>query len=294
MGSSPPPRILILARQPQTGRRWAGWLKDSAADVWLSAGDVPPGIEVDVLVTDLESIGSAADQLGPGADASAVQAPAGAGIISIGPSDLADVRLSEDCTARELSLACTLLAEVARLRQQRAKIAKVHQEISQLAYTDPLTGLANRRAWDLQLAAKVGLAQSARQRLWLAIVDLDRFKQINDARGLLAGDQALAQAARAMAAALRHDDFIARLGGDEFGVLLCGIDEPSARGVYERMRAALARQLLEPGAARLTASIGYAALQTGDRSAADLFSAAERALRQAKLAGGDRAVHGDL
>jgi len=92
-----------------------------------------------------------------------------------------------------------------------------------------------------------------------------------------------------MAEQLRREDLIARVGGDEFGVLLSGIGERQARGVFERLRAAVAGKSIEARAGAITASIGFAG---SDRCAspAELLVAAEGALRTAKREGGDRIV----
>jgi diguanylate cyclase (GGDEF)-like protein len=200
----------------------------------------------------------------------------------------ADLTLGEDCTPREICLACVALGEVARLRKELRRIAKSHHELVLAAETDALTGLPNRRAWDRQLELKYGAASVGHEPFWLAIVDLDNFKDINDRQGMTQGDRVLAQAAQSMAGQLRGADFIARIGGDEFGVLLAGVQERNVAGVLDRLRAAVAAQAVETSAGPLTASIGFAQWSE-KRSAADLFAAAEQGLRQAKQAGGNRA-----
>jgi diguanylate cyclase (GGDEF)-like protein len=200
-------------------------------------------------------------------------------VIGIGPIEGAAVTLDAEFTARELQLACRLLAEIVRLRIARDTVAASHQEVMQLAETDPLTGLANRRAWDRRLRA--ALARGAEHAVWLAVVDLDCFKQVNDHDGYAAGDRTLVDVARAMSEQLRRDDVLARLGGDEFGILLEGVSAPQIAAVLERVRVAVARGRV------VSASIGYA-VSRGQSSAAELTAAAQRALRVAKQSGGDR------
>ena len=96
-----------------------------------------------------------------------------------------------EATARELGLACGLVGEIVRLQTERDEVARIQQQTVQLAETDPLTDLANRRVWDRQLQSQWTLATSTGQPLWLAIVDLDRFKEVNDRDGYVAGDGTL-------------------------------------------------------------------------------------------------------
>ena len=284
---SQPPKVLILAEDAQTARRWAAALATSA-EVWCSAADVPPDTRIDVLLTDL-SAGEAARRSGLNLhrDREHSRARASPGVIAIGSVEWADLMLSVDVSERELRLACGLVGEVTRLRIARDEIAQAQREIVELAETDPLTGLANRRAWDRQLSLKWAQAQSSGQPLWLAIVDLDRFKTVNDRDGYAGGDWALECAARLLAGQLRQDDVIARLGGDEFGVLLAGIGRRRAIAVLDRLRVAIAGHEILGNDPPLTASIGCASADNRTGSLA-MFAAAEEALRRAKREGGNR------
>jgi diguanylate cyclase (GGDEF)-like protein len=241
--------------------------------VWLSEADIPAGQCPDVVVTD-----RAVDE-----------AAAGAAVVGIGPVPGALFALPADCTDRELSLATLLVAEIARLRLERDELARIHEEVKQLAQTDPLTGLPNRRAWDRHFAGRLA---HVHRPLWLAVVDLDNFKQVNDRLGMTAGDQALAHAARALAGQLRREDVVARLGGDEFGLLLDDMAEENLCRVLDRLRAAVAEQASPADVGPVTASIGYVSSGAGVVDAGALFAAAERAMREAKRAGGNRAMRG--
>jgi diguanylate cyclase (GGDEF)-like protein len=290
------PKVLILAQNPEAGRRWADMLAQNTAATWLSAAEVPPETQLDVLVTDLASLDDAARRSG----VALCQEPApgqrrtNVGVIAMRPADWADLTLAANCTQRELCLACQLLGEIVRLRHGNDALSRRQHETEQLAETDPLTGLANRRVWDRQLQIKSTAGQQGSEPLWLAIVDLDGFKAVNDRCGLSVGDRVLQGAARALAEQLRREDVVARLGGDEFGVLLTGVSEEDARGVWDRLRAAVAGQSVPPEASRLTASIGYASAGEHGAAMADVFTAAEDALGQAKRGGGDRACRGEL
>lgn len=201
----------------------------------------------------------------------------------------ADVALPREFAPRELRLACTLLAEVRRVEHQCELLAHHDREARQLAQTDPLTALANRRAWDQQVQEFCRQAVEDPSRgYWLAIADLDHFKQVNDVRGYAAGDRALKLAAQTLSNHLRRGDLLARLGGDEFGIVLARLDETQARMVLERLATALA--LLAESDCTLHVSIGYAPLDAaGDGTA---FSLAERGLRAAKQGGGNCVVAG--
>jgi diguanylate cyclase (GGDEF)-like protein len=263
------PNVLITTAQTDAKRQWRAALAP-AADVWLSGADVPSGERIDVVVTDTELADRATE----------------AGIVGIGPVPGADATLEPDCTPRELCLAVSLVAQIARLRGECAEHARARDEIAQLAGTDPLTGLPNRRAWDEHLRTR--LAHPHRP-LWLGVIDLDGFKQVNDSLGMAAGDAVLARAAQALAGQLRREDVIARLGGDEFGLLLGEMSEENVLRVCERLLAAVARQASSDPALPVTASIGYVSTGAAPADAADLFAAAERAMRTAKRSGGNRA-----
>ncbi|MEA2393700.1 MAG: hypothetical protein QOJ82_1591 [Solirubrobacteraceae bacterium] len=151
------------------------------------------------------------------------------------------------------------------------------EQLGQLAATDPLTGLPNRRIWDLELARV--LDADARRDACVAMLDLDNFKAYNDAHGHLAGDRLLKQAAAAWQAQLRPGDILARLGGEEFAVLLAGCALPDAASVVERLRTAT------PGGQ--TCSAGLVA-SGEDEPAEALMARADAALYAAKHAGRDR------
>jgi diguanylate cyclase (GGDEF)-like protein len=292
MPDSPLPNVLILSGDGGAGRRWAEALVKTTAGVWFSEADLPPDVSVDVVLTDL-----AADEVARRTNLkidpqAANVSPPGLAVVAIGSAPWADVALPADCTGRELSVACRLVAQIARLRSKNDELDRIREEATQLAQTDPLTGLPNRRAWEHQFQTRVARGARGEGRLWLAIVDLDNFKPVNDRLGMSQGDQVLVRAAQALAGQLRRHDVVARLGGDEFGVLLSNVSESHVLGVFDRLRSAVAEQAAPDGLALVTASIGYVA---GDESgdAGALFAAAERAMRDAKRGGGNRALRGD-
>jgi diguanylate cyclase (GGDEF)-like protein len=194
-------------------------------------------------------------------------------VVAIGGSGPADVLLPADATPREVTLAATLLGEIVRLRRERRESQRERRQVWQLAHTDPLTGIPNRRAWDQELPRRLQQARAAQRRLVLAIFDLDHFKLVNDRLGHAAGDEVLRHVGHTLQSSVRACDFVARVGGDEFGLLLADCHAPAV--VLERIVQALA--------ANVAASVGYA--EPGpDDTAATLFERADAALRRAKSA----------
>ena len=276
-------QLLVLVGNTTDAKRIADALKDLGR-VTLQAGELATSSLPDVILTDLpcEEISGLLSTAGGRRRA----LPAGCGTVAWGDAPWADVVLPADFTDRELRIACQAAMRIAQLRAERDELSRVHQQAALLAETDSLTGLPNRRAWESRLPAMQIRAQSGRELLWLAFVDLDSFKRINDSQGMQHGDRALAAAGQALQGALRRSDLVARLGGDEFGVLLTNIPAERVETVLDRLRSAVAR----PG--QVTASIGYVPI-CGDLPTADLMTAAERAMRAAKQAGGNRIVRGD-
>lgn len=161
-------------------------------------------------------------------------------------------------------------------------LARLHEAVehqANLARTDPLTGLPNRR-WFEELAQRE-LARSDRtgSSVALAVIDLDDFKKINDRQGHAAGDSVLRRVAETAGRIFRSVDLAARLGGDEFAVLLPDVDSHSALVALRRFQEAL---LLDP-APSVTCSIGV--VQVAGGSLEDALRLADEALYRAKGAG---------
>jgi diguanylate cyclase (GGDEF)-like protein/PAS domain S-box-containing protein len=173
----------------------------------------------------------------------------------------------------------------------------LEQELELRSRSDPLTGMLNRRSFDEALRAQLAHARRYKRSGALLVVDLDRFKQINDEFGHAAGDEALRAASRVLASNLRETDtlgrdeggLVARLGGDEFALLLPETDAAGAEAVGERLVAALAAEPLRIAdrEVRLGISVGVAIFDgSGRRSAEELLAAADRAMYVVKAAGG--------
>ncbi|HYM91696.1 MAG TPA: sensor domain-containing diguanylate cyclase [bacterium] len=113
-----------------------------------------------------------------------------------------------------------LLTVVARYLTGAIEVARLHEQLKELAATDALTGLANRRSFLTRLLSEIARARRAERCVSIAIIDLDGFKVINDACGHAKGDETLIQVAEAIARNVRTSDLAARFGGDEFVLLL--------------------------------------------------------------------------
>ncbi len=171
-----------------------------------------------------------------------------------------------------------LIAAEAGVAIERAALL---DRLERMAHTDDLTGLINRRAWDLELEREVARARRDGAPLAVAMLDLDRFKEYNDRHGHQAGDRVLREAASAWRAVLRETDLLARYGGEEFAVALPGCDADRAGLLVNRLR--------EVTPAGQSCSAGLACWD-GSESAEQLLGRADTALYDAKHTGRDRIV----
>ena len=178
--------------------------------------------------------------------------------------------------AAELTVLNERLA--AEIERRRA----IEAELEALAGRDPLTELDNRRGF---LGALERAKASGRGAVLL--LDVDHFKDLNDAHGHPAGDAALRRIARVLREGVRSDDTVARLGGDEFGVVLPGATLEEAEGLAHALRTAIRDARPGPEAQRLSVSLGVAELGRGD-AGERVVERADAALYRAKAAGRDR------
>jgi diguanylate cyclase (GGDEF)-like protein len=165
--------------------------------------------------------------------------------------------------------------------------------LQRVSLTDPLTGLANRRHLDKRLREELARVDRYKNPLALMLLDLDGLKDLNDRKGHDAGDAALRAVARTLEKSCRATDLAARYGGDEFAVLSPNITQAEARTLAERIRSTLGTEASWVAAdlPPLTLSIGIA--DTGsirDLHPDRLYSAADRALYQAKKGGRNRVI----
>jgi diguanylate cyclase (GGDEF)-like protein/PAS domain S-box-containing protein len=164
------------------------------------------------------------------------------------------------------------------------------RRLTRLANTDPLTGLLNRRGFEAALTERFGDGRRAADRFALVIVDVDRFKAINDSAGHLVGDALLTAIADAMAERLRAQDLLARMGGDEFMVLFDGASKDEAAAVAEELRAAIAALTVPApggGAVGTTVSLGVAAFPQDGEDPRGIAALADERLYAVKARGRD-------
>ena len=221
--------------------------------------------------------------------------PAGEGDEAAMAFDLgADDAVGPDVTAEELALRTRGLLR--RKRQSDGRRARM-QDGLRLAMRDPLTGLYNRRCAAPQLAAIAARAREEGSQFAVMVMDLDRFKQVNDAYGHAAGDQVLVEVARRLSANLRETDVLARIGGEEFLAILPQSCMTVARRVAERLCQAMDDQpirLLSGEDLRVTVSIGVAvAGAAGEDSYAidGLVEQADLAVLESKGAGRNQVTY---
>jgi len=166
---------------------------------------------------------------------------------------------------------------------------QLFEDLRQTALKDALTQCFNRAHLLDVLNAELRRARRTRNPLSLVMLDLDNFKGLNDRRGHLAGDAALASIGRQLRTILRQSDVCCRFGGDEFAVLLPDTGLRGAAHVAENLRAEIERLAISGGAdGHITASVGVAASLTGEGQPSALVQRADQALYQAKRAGRNR------
>ena len=182
-----------------------------------------------------------------------------------------------DGTGRIAASMRMLAAETAMALERSDLLARLEE----VARTDDLTGLLNRRAWEEQLPREMARARRQTDPLCVAMLDLDFFKNYNDERGHQAGDRLLKQSAAAWVNELRASDTLARYGGEEFTVALPGCNLLNAKDIVERLRAAM------PSGQTVSAGV---ACWNGRESAEELVGRADAALYEAKRSGRDRLV----
>jgi diguanylate cyclase (GGDEF)-like protein len=155
------------------------------------------------------------------------------------------------------------------------------------AFTDHLTGLANRRRFERQLEREVNRTLRLEHPFSLLMIDIDNFKRLNDTFGHDMGDEAIRRIGKVLREGTRGIDLAARIGGEEFAVLLVETELTRGLVVAERLRLAI-RDLSIPSVDYLTASFGVAECPSNARTSTDILKAADNLLYQAKRTGRDR------
>ena len=154
------------------------------------------------------------------------------------------------------------------------------------ARTDALTGLANRRGFETSADAFLKRSGAGGRGFGLIVLDLDRFKDINDRHGHATGDAVLRELAARMRRVVRPDDVVARLGGDEFAILVADVEHGALPHLAQRLVVAAQDPIATPaGDLSVGVSLGIARTVAGDAGISDLAARADRALYEVKLAG---------
>jgi diguanylate cyclase (GGDEF)-like protein len=205
---------------------------------------------------------------------------------AISPTDMRDTRSLISLLVMMLLGGCLALSYL------WFYVAEICAELARTALLDPLTGVLNRRALEIEASREMSRAARRCTALSLILIDLDYFKRINDVYGHRSGDQALQALVRVVRGGLREIDLIARIGGEEFVLLLPCTGGECATKIAERLRGAIEDTLVstETGAFRLTVSAGVTQMQPGDTSWEAMLRRGDEAMYEAKRSGRNRVV----
>jgi two-component system cell cycle response regulator len=203
----------------------------------------------------------------------------------------ADDFLSKPVTPLELQIRMSALLRIKALTDE---LAQANRRLAELAQTDPLTGLHNRRMFDSSYAEECGRALRYGRPLGILALDLDHFKSINDSYGHAGGDDVLRAVSRCLSTAcVRRADRVARIGGEEFAIIAVETERGGLLTLGERLRKAISELSIKSGehTIQVTVSIGAAAWTQGaDVEPAQLLEQADAALYAAKRSGRNRVV----
>ena len=178
--------------------------------------------------------------------------------------------------------------------REQARLSAAEARLEETVLTDALTGLHNRRAFDERWALELDRATRQQYPVAILLLDIGGLTELNEVEGRKAGDAVLQKIAAGLEKQLRDIDLLARVGGDEFVVGLSHADALVGEHVYRRIRAQVAA--LDFGGRQGPQGVSGGIASSSTTPGPDLLDAAERAVRQAQAAGGDRAQtwHGDL
>jgi diguanylate cyclase (GGDEF)-like protein len=169
---------------------------------------------------------------------------------------------------------------------------KMEEELTKLATTDPLTGVANRRFFAERMESELVRFKRFGNPASFLMLDIDFFKKINDSYGHAIGDVALKEFARIARESLRKTDLVGRLGGEEFGILLTETDIDGAMIFAERLRYKIANNIVYTDVANITftVSIGISEYSLSDEEVEGIIARADEALYEAKNTGRNKTV----
>lgn len=203
-------------------------------------------------------------------------------------NDMTERRQLEQRLEEQLRLANELNESLA---EKSLELARLNDQLEELATTDGLTGLKNHRYYNEILATQYSFATRTGTPLSIILCDIDHFKQFNDSFGHPAGDQLLREFARLLESKVRNEDLVARYGGEEFVVLLPGSDREAAMNVAEKLRTVIEDAPWD--LRKVTASFGVATVTSNEISKTAAVDSADKALYASKQAGRNRVTHAD-
>ena len=226
----------------------------------------------------------APEEAGP--EEAAVALPLRRGNRPIGVLCLYGRRAGGDFTADEV----LLLGSLVNQAETAIENTFLYEEATRLSITDGLTGLWNRRLFDLRLSEELQRAIRFQEPFGVLLIDLDHFKAVNDRHGHQAGDAVLIELARRLTDATREVDVVTRFGGEEFALILPKTPVPGTMRLAAKVREVVAAEPFMAGSTSIpvTVSVGAAAYPDHGLSAPELIAAADAALYRAKEGGRDR------
>jgi len=212
-----------------------------------------------------------------------------------GPQELARLarrfnRMAETLEASQASLSRLAADLEQQVRERTRELEEQNRRFAQMANTDPLTGLTNRRGLEIELERYLSLSRRNQQPLAVIMMDLDHFKMYNDKCGHLSGDTVLKAVAAALRGRARTSDVVARWGGDEFCILIPATDSQGALVATQRFVLAVLEAMADLSrsdvSAVLGASAGVACYPEDGEEASELIARADAALYRVKATGG--------
>jgi len=195
--------------------------------------------------------------------------------------------IANDDDVLTLNDAEALLGEIRRLSAEVVRLEAQVRELEELAHTDSMLNLLNRRAFVICLESLIARVERHGVQAAMLFVDVDNLKPVNDGLGHNAGDAALTKVGQLLSESVRKSDCVARIGGDEFGILLEKVGEVDAWQMALRIVERAVDFCFEGKWMPLSVAVGAAEIRVGDK-AADVMRRADEAMYRIKSAGGNR------